>query len=147
MRLGRYPNLSNNNNDNDNSTNSESDLNELTSFYRRNSSMPFVDLDKPFFGRKRTSLQKVLASANKAIEKSAKFINKIKARDLACADRLKAIPENATIRKEYIKCKQVSCSHDRHGSYYYAYWKDPESKKLKKKHSSFIVIICLIDLW
>ena len=22
----------------------------------------------------------------------------------------------------------------RHGSYYYAYWKDPESKKLKKRY-------------
>jgi hypothetical protein len=78
-------------------------------------------------------LQKILANANKTIERSTKFINKIKSRQLACADRAKSIPENATIRKEYINCGKVVCQH-KHGPYYYAYWKDPESKKLKKKY-------------
>ena len=45
----------------------------------------------------------------------------------------KSIPENATIRKEYIKCGKENCQH-KHGPYYYAYWKDPETKKLKKKY-------------
>ena len=75
----------------------------------------------------------MLANANKVIEKSTKFINKIKSRQLACANRAKSIPENATIRKEYIKCGKEICQYQ-HGPYYYAYWKDPESKKLKKKY-------------
>jgi hypothetical protein len=93
--------------------------------------MPSLDWDKRLFGNKCTSLQKVLANANKAIEKSTKFINKIKSRQLACANRAKSIPENATIRKEYINCGMEICEH-KHGPYHYAYWKDPESKKLRK---------------
>ncbi len=78
-------------------------------------------------------MQKVLENANKTIEKSNKFINKMKSKQLACANRVKSIPENATIRKEYIKCGKEMCE-QKHGPYYYAYWKDPESKKLKKKY-------------
>jgi hypothetical protein len=78
-------------------------------------------------------LQKVLANANKTTERATKFINKIKSRQLACVNRAKSIPENATIRKEYIKCGKENCQH-KHGPYYYAYWKDPETKKLKKKY-------------
>jgi hypothetical protein len=80
-----------------------------------------------------TSLQKILADANKTTERATKFINKIKSRQLACANRAKSIPENATIRKEYVKCGKEICEH-KHGPYYYAYWKDPESRKLKKKY-------------
>ncbi|MGC1930215.1 MAG: hypothetical protein WA667_14675, partial [Candidatus Nitrosopolaris sp.] len=53
------------------------------------------------------------------------------------------IPENATIREEYVRCGNTACqkcnidSHDNnqgkqrsHGPYLYAYWK--EGKKLKK---------------
>ena len=78
--------------------------------------------------------KKVLANAKKRIERSTKFINKVKAIDLACAGRLKAIPGNATIRKEYVKCKKANCHHDQHGPYYYAYWQDPVTKKLNKKY-------------
>jgi hypothetical protein len=60
-------------------------------------------------------------------------LNKIKSRQLACADRAKSIPQNATIRKEYIKCGKEMCEL-KHGPYYYAYWKHPGSKKLKKKY-------------
>jgi hypothetical protein len=95
--------------------------------------LPSIDLDRTLFGHKSTSLQKILANANKAIEKSYKFINKIKSKELACSSRVKLIPENATIRKEYIKCGKQICE-QRHGPYYYAYWKDPQSKKLKKKY-------------
>ena len=94
---------------------------------------PLVGSHKPLFGNKRTSLQKLLANANKTTERATKFINKIKSRQLACANRAKSIPENATIRKEYIKCSKEVCEL-KHGPYYYAYWKDPESKKLKKKY-------------
>jgi hypothetical protein len=79
-------------------------------------------------------LEKVLARANKKIEKSAKFINKIKSREIACSNRAKSMPKNATIRKEYIKCKKTNCHHEQHGPYYYAYWKDPQSKKLNKRY-------------
>lgn len=57
----------------------------------------------------------------------------MKSRRLACTNRAKTIPENATIRKEYIKCGKHICQQE-HGPYYYAYWKNPESKKLKKKY-------------
>jgi hypothetical protein len=131
-RLGRYHHLSTNNNDDTSS--SQSYFNELAlSLYKENNRKPLVDWDKPLFEYKRTSFQKVLANANKAIEKSTQFIYKIKSRELACVNRSKLIPENATIRKEYIKCGKQICEL-KHGPYYYAYWKDPESKKLKKKY-------------
>jgi hypothetical protein len=92
-----------------------------------------LDWDKPLFGYKSTSIQKLLANANKTTEKATKFLNKIKSRQLACANRVKSIPENATIRKEYVKCGKETCE-QKHGPYYYAYWKDHETKKLKKKY-------------
>jgi hypothetical protein len=71
---------------------------ELAS-YKENSRKPLLDWNKPLFGHKRTSLQKLLANANKTTERATKFINKIKSRQLACANRVKSIPENATIRR------------------------------------------------
>lgn len=127
----RYHNLSTNNN-NDNSS-SQSYFNELASFYKENSRRSLLDWNKPLFGTKHTSLQKLLENANKTIEKSTKFLNKIKSRRLACVNRAKSIPDNASIRKEFIKCGKQICK-QKHGPYYYAYWKDPESKKLKKKY-------------
>jgi hypothetical protein len=131
-RLGRYHDVSRNNSNNDSSS-LRSHFSELASIYKSNSKKLSFDWDKPLFGSKHTSLQKILTNANKTIEKSTKFINKIKSRELACANRAKSIPENATIRKEYIKCGKEMCEL-KHGPYYYAYWKDPESKKLKKKY-------------
>src|SRR5919197_184233 len=81
------------------------------------------------FRRRCTTLEKVIEHRNK----TAKLLNKIKSRQLACANRIKSIPENATIRKEYVKCGKEICEL-KHGPYYYAYWKDPESKKLRKKY-------------
>jgi hypothetical protein len=43
------------------------------------------------------------------------------------------IPPNATIRLEYVKCGNPDCS-EKHGPYNYAYWKDRQTKKLKKKY-------------
>jgi hypothetical protein len=131
-RLGRYHNLPINDNNNDNSS-SQSYFNKLEQFYKDDTQKSLLDWNKPLFGNNSTSLQKVLANANKTIEKSTKFINKIKSRQLACANRAKSIPENVTIRKEYIRCGKEMCELE-HGPYYYAYWKDPESKKLKKKY-------------
>jgi hypothetical protein len=88
--------------------------------------------NKPPSNHRRSALDRALLNATRRIEKSTKFINKIKSRQLACASRAKAIPQNATIRKEYIKCGKQMCQIE-HGPYYYAYWKDSQSKKLKKK--------------
>ena len=77
-RLGRYHHPTNNNN-NGNST-SPSYSNKLASLYKDNSHMLSLNWNKPLFGHKHTSLQKILVDANKAIEKSTKFINKIKSR-------------------------------------------------------------------
>jgi hypothetical protein len=129
--LGRYPHPSTNDN-NDNSS-SESYFNELTPLYEENKRRSLLGWNKPLFGDKSSSLQKLLANAKKTIEKSTKFINKIKSRELGCANRAKLIPGNATIRKEYIKCGKEMCE-QKHGPYYYAYWKDAESKKLRKKY-------------
>jgi hypothetical protein len=130
-RLGRYHNTSNTNSD-DSSTRSYID-HLASSSYKDTSCKSSINLNKPLFGYKRTSLQKVLENAKKTTERATKFINKIKSRQLAYANRVKSIPKNATIRKEYIKCGKEICEL-RHGPYYYAYWKDAESKKLKKKY-------------
>ena len=61
-------------------------------------------------------------------------LTKLNQRNSLSINRAKLVPENATIRKEYIKCGKTPCYHGKHGPYYYAYWKDPETKKLKKKY-------------
>ena len=83
--------------------------------------------DKPLFSRRKSPLEKVIAHANKGIEKSQQFFNKIKLREIACGNRAKAIPKNATVRKRYITCNKANCYRDQHGPYYYAYWKDSKS--------------------
>ena len=93
-RLGRYPNVPCNNSNNDNSG-SQSHFSELASLYEDNVKNS-IDFSEPFFGSKRTSLQKLLAKANKTSERATMFLNKIKSRQLACANRAKSIRENAT---------------------------------------------------
>jgi hypothetical protein len=74
------------------------------------------------FHQRRTSLDKLLAQFNKTIEESDKFKNKIKSNDLPCTNRAKSVPENATIRQEYIEYgKQFCYRGETHGPYYYAY--------------------------
>ena len=43
------------------------------------------------------------------------------------------IPENATIREEFVKCGKESCDRCPHGPYYYAYWKDNTKDNMKNK--------------
>ena len=128
--MSRYHDLSTHN---DNNTSSKSDASEVISLHKENSENPVFDWRKPLFGNKHTSLQKLLENANRTTERATKFLNKIKSKQLAYANRAKSIPANATIRKEYIKCGKGMCEL-KHGPYYYAYWKDAESKKLKKKY-------------
>ncbi|HEY6884548.1 MAG TPA: hypothetical protein VI278_10960 [Nitrososphaeraceae archaeon] len=70
-RLGRYYKILSNNS-NDDKSSSQSHFSELASLYRDNSRKQSFDWSKPLFGNKGASLQKVLASANKVIEKSSK---------------------------------------------------------------------------
>ena len=105
-RLGRYHNVSHNNSNNDESS-SRSHFSDVTQLYKDINRKPLVDWNKPLFGSKYTSLQKLFANANKTTERAARFINKIKSKQLACVNRAKSIPENATIRKEYINCGKV----------------------------------------
>ena len=86
-RIGRYHNLYTNNNDDNLS--SPLYFNELASSYKENDGKELLNWNKPLFGNKCTSLQKVLVNAKKTIEKSTKFLNKIKSRQLACANRHK----------------------------------------------------------
>jgi hypothetical protein len=89
---------------------------------------PLFNLDKP------TPFWKIIKQARKTIDKGEKFLNKINSAKLASINRAKSIPENATIRKEYVKCGKSNC-HKRHGTYYYAYWKEGDNnKKLRKKY-------------
>jgi hypothetical protein len=48
--------------------------------------------------------------------------------------RYTGVPRNANIRKEFVKCGKKNCNDCPHGPYYYAYWRDPYIKKLKKKY-------------
>jgi hypothetical protein len=48
-----------------------------------------------------------------------------------------ALPKNATIREEFIKCGKDTCNLCPHGPYYYAYWRDKTNNsksKLRKKY-------------
>lgn len=48
--------------------------------------------------------------------------------------RYEEIPKSADIRDEFVKCGKESCNDCPHGPYFYAYWKDTTTKKLKKKY-------------
>ena len=91
-------------------------------------SNPFRDIFKPM------SLEKLKAEGNKLIAYAQALDNKERSKKLACQSRSKLIPKNATIRKEFMKCKKGNCYRLLHGPYYYAYWKDPNNKKLRKKY-------------
>ncbi|MDN5846294.1 MAG: hypothetical protein L0H53_08485 [Candidatus Nitrosocosmicus sp.] len=49
-------------------------------------------------------------------------------------ENLSIVPKNCTIREEFINCGKELCNLCPHGPYYYAYWRDKTSKKLKKKY-------------
>jgi hypothetical protein len=65
--------------------------------------------------------------------------NKDRSKKLACQARSKLIPKNATIRREYVKCKKQDCCYERHGSYYYAYWKDPVHEQENRGSKEYTV--------
>jgi hypothetical protein len=68
------------------------------------------------------------------LNQSRTFIDNIE-KKLATDDiNQKSLPSNVTIKKEYIKCGKSSCLSCKHGPYYYGYWRDKNSGKLKKKY-------------
>ncbi|MGD9673686.1 MAG: hypothetical protein AB7U98_09435 [Candidatus Nitrosocosmicus sp.] len=61
-------------------------------------------------------------------------INKFKEIETRRARVDSTLPSNHKIREEYVKCGKEFCLQCPHGPYYYAYWKDSTTKKLKKKY-------------
>jgi hypothetical protein len=82
----------------------------------------------------RMSRDQLIKEGNKLIAHAQALDNKEKSIKLACQSRSKTVPKNATIRMEFVKCKRPNCYRQQHGPYYYAYWKDPETRRLKKKY-------------
>lgn len=80
------------------------------------------------------SFDMLMKKAYKVMARYEELNDKYETRKLACQSRSKSIPKNATIRKEYVNCKKPNCHRRQHGPYYYAYWKDPETNRLKKKY-------------
>jgi hypothetical protein len=99
----------------------------------------FYNWDKPTNTTTSTTrtFYKLLKQSTKAVDKAEKLVNKIiNSSQTLAISRLKSIPQNATIRTEHIKCGKDGCNHETHGPYYYLYWKDAKTKKLKKKYIS-----------
>jgi hypothetical protein len=80
------------------------------------------------------SLERLIEEGNKLIARVQTLNAKEESKRLACQTRSESISKSATIRKEYVKCKKPNCYRRQHGPYYYAYWKDPETKRIKKKY-------------
>ncbi len=55
--------------------------------------------------------------------------------------KLNSIPDNATIREEFIKCGKSSCNRCLHGPYYYAYWKDKANNNKNKLRKKYLGVI------
>ena len=85
------------------------------------------------------SRDELIEEGNRLIARAQALDNKEKSIKLACQSRSKLIPKNATIRKEFVKCKKPNCYRQLHGPYYYVYWKDPGFKKLRKKYIGRII--------
>jgi hypothetical protein len=93
--------------------------------------MDFIDYMKRINSM---SLDRLMEEGNRLIARVQTLDDKEKLIKLACQTRSKSIPRNVTIKKEYVKCRKPNCYQEQHGPYYYAYWKDPETKKLKKRY-------------
>lgn len=68
------------------------------------------------------------------IKKTQNFIGKTAYEKETSKSNFSLIPDNATVREEYVKCGDYHCHRCPHGPYYYGYWKDKQSGKLKKKY-------------
>jgi hypothetical protein len=87
-------------------------------------------------------IARTLVEADRRLERHRRFVRRMENAKALSIQRIKDLPRNATIRKEYVKCGRNSCEKP-HGPYYYAYWKERVSSsdntsatiwKLKKKY-------------
>jgi hypothetical protein len=69
----------------------------------------------------------------KVKSEGVKSEGKIESEKIRSINNSRNLPNNATIREEYVRCGKSDCSRSKHGPYYYAYWKD-DYGKLKKKY-------------
>ncbi len=72
------------------------------------------------------------------MNKAQSDINKFQEMETRHSPIGSTLPSNYTIREEFVKCGKEFCLHCPHGPYYYAYWKDSTTKKLKKKYIGII---------
>ena len=79
-------------------------------------------------------LKKIREKAGSLIKESGKVLVKINSKRQIARKNSKSLPNNATIRKEYVKYGKEFCLGCEHGPYYYGYWRDESSRKLKKKY-------------
>jgi hypothetical protein len=95
----------------------------------RYDSITYMSKSSPRFNR----LYRALKHADRRIERANKFLRKTQTAKARSIENAKCLPENATIREEYVKCGKPFCLCE-HGPYYYAYWIDSSTKKLNKKY-------------
>lgn len=79
------------------------------------------------------SLKKMYDKTGSIIKQSENLVAKMNSKKEIANRNSKTIPQNATIREEYVRCGKDFCLKCEHGPYYYAYWRD-KSGKLKKKY-------------
>jgi hypothetical protein len=72
------------------------------------------------------------------MERAQSDINKFNEMETRRSRIGSTLPPNHTIREEFVKCGKEFCLQCPHGPYYYAYWKDSTTKKLKKKYLGVI---------
>ena len=71
---------------------------------------------------------------NRVMNRAQFNINKFEKLETRQSHIVSTLPSNHTIREEFIKCGKEFCLQCPHGPYYYAYWRDLTTKKLRKKY-------------
>lgn len=81
-----------------------------------------------FFGSDKNNYpkhhQKLYSDCDSFLQKANRFRERLDSQSNFSKNIVNSIPVNATIRKEYIKCRKYDCLRCPHGPYYYAYWKE-----------------------
>jgi hypothetical protein len=77
------------------------------------------------------SSYRVFSDAGRTIGHSRNFFGRLNKLKETSRKNYESVPENATIRKEYVKCGNHSCRRCKHGPYYYAYWRN-QGRRFKK---------------
>ncbi len=75
---------------------------------------------------------------NRVMNEAQYDINKLKEIETRRSRIATTLSPNHTIREEFVKCGKEFCLHCPHGPYYYAYWRDNKTNKLKKKYLGII---------